>query len=72
MYVVSGAASLEEAVAAKQTAWCGLADWLSWEGHSCVTRISPFQNTTVAALKPSFRGGAPLPPSSHGSWGNVR
>lgn len=61
MYVASGAQSLEEAVAAKQTAWCGLAGWLSWDAHSCVTRISPFQETTVAALKPSFFSGAPFP-----------
>ena len=60
MYVANHPSKLADEYAAKHTAWCGLSHLLSWDDHTCCTRISPFQETAVAVVKPGSRSGVPL------------
>ncbi len=42
---------LAEAVANKQSAWCGLGSLLAWDATHCVTHVSPFRDTAVAVVR---------------------
>jgi hypothetical protein len=57
VYVASDPSKLADEYGRRATAWCGLKHTLSWDSRTCVTRISPFQETAVAVVKPSYKIG---------------
>ena len=57
VYVANDPSKLADEYGRRATAWCGLKHTLSWDSRTCVTRISPFQETAVAVVKPSYKMG---------------
>ncbi len=50
VYVAEDPEKLVERVQQQRGAWCGLQSLLSWDSHTCATRVSPFADTAVAVV----------------------
>ena len=56
VYKANVVSQLADAIAHKQSAWCGLGNMLTWDASSCVVSLSPFRETAVAVVHPARRG----------------